>query len=68
MAREREGYRPVLEELHSAFPGKSVLTLPEAAKFLGKDRRTLLKDKAFPAQMIGGRYAVPVTALARYIS
>lgn len=68
MAREKEGYRPMLEELRAAFPGKSVLTMQEAAKFLSRDRRTLLKDKAFPAQLIGGKYAIPVTALARYIS
>ena len=68
MAREREDYRSNLEIIQTTFPGKSVLSIQEVSRFLRRDRRTLLKDRAFPALLVGGKYAITVTALARYMS
>lgn len=68
MAREKADYRENLALLKEAYPGKLVLTIHEACKVLHRDRRTLLKDKAFPAQMVGGKYSIPITGLARYMS
>ena len=68
MAREKEDYRSTLEMINAAYPNKAVLTIKEACALLRRDRRTLLKDRAFPAQLVGGKYAVSVTALARYMS
>ena len=68
MAREREDYRSNLEMIREKYPDKAVLSIQEASGVLRRDRRTLLKDKAFPAQLVGGKYAISITALARYMS
>lgn len=68
MARERIDYRSNLEIIRESYPDKITLSIQEAALLLRRDRRTLLKDKAFPAQLVGNKYLVPVTALARYMS
>lgn len=68
MSKDRENYRSNLEMIRAEFPGKAVLSIQEVSGYLRRDRRTLLKDKAFPAQLLGGKYAITVTALARYIS
>lgn len=66
--REKADYRANLELILAAYPGRAVLSMQEACALLRRDRRTLLKDAAFPAQLLGGKYAIPVTALARYMS
>lgn len=68
MAGEKRDYRANLEIIRETFPDKAALSMQEAAGFLRRDRRTLLKDRTFPAQMIGGKYAISVAALARYMS
>ena len=68
MARETADYRATLEIINKAYPGKLVLTMKECCVLLRRDRRTLLKDRAFPARLIGGQYLVNVTSLARYMS
>lgn len=68
MAREREDYRSNLEILQQKFPGQISLSIKQVCEVLKRDRRTLLKDRAFPAQLIGGKYSVSITALARYMS
>ena len=68
MAREKGDYRSNLEIITATYPGKAVLSIAEACALLRRDRRTLLKDRAFPAQLVGGKYSIPVTALARYMS
>jgi hypothetical protein len=68
MAREQENYRDNLQLLTEMFPGKLALTIQECCQVCGvKDRRTLLKDRAFPARMIAGRYQIPIADLARYL-
>ena len=68
MAREKIDYRENLALLREAFPGKLNLSIQEACRVLNRDRRTLLKDRAFPARMEGGKYNISITALARYMS
>ena len=68
MARETADYRSNLEMLREMYPGKMGLTIQEACSVLNRNRKTLLKDRAFPAQMVGGKYFIPMTALARYMS
>lgn len=68
MSKEKVDYRTNLEMLRDMYPGKIGLSIQEACVLLGRNRKTLLKDRAFPAQMIGGKYFVPMAALARYMS
>ena len=75
MPREKEGFRDQLVRLDELFPGRETLKLDEVAKLVGLDRRTLLKDKAFPAKKLGenlrelgGVYIVPKVALARWLA
>jgi hypothetical protein len=68
MAREKENYRENLELIRSMYPSRLTITIEEAAAVLGRGRKSLLKDPAFPARLIGGKYAISIVALARYIS
>lgn len=68
MAREKTDYRTTLELLQTMYPGKMTLTIAEACEVCGRCRKTLLKDRAFPARLVGGKYAINITALARYMS
>ena len=74
--REKEGYREQLALLNELYPGKISLSVPETAKVLGVDVRTVRaaierKINPLPAQSIGRSnkyktYLVPKTALARF--
>lgn len=66
--REAEGYRPQLELLTDMFPGRAAITVNECQIALGIDRRTLLAEREFPARKIGGKYAVPLTELTRWLT
>lgn len=66
--REAEGYRPQLELLTDMFPGRAAITVNECQTALGIDRRTLLAEREFPARKIGGKYAAPLTKLARWLT
>ena len=66
--REAEGYRPQLELLTDMFQGRAAITVNECQTALGIDRRTLLAEREFPARKIGGKYAVPLTELARWLT
>lgn len=68
MAKEREDYRANLEMLQAKYPGRCSLSIKEACTVMGRDRRTLLKDRAFPARMVGYKYVISIPALARYMS
>lgn len=41
MAREKECYRDMMEELNRSYPDKQFLSVPEVAKFVGKSSRTI---------------------------
>ena len=58
----------MLEELKQAFPGRAQITVQEAARYLHKDRRTLLAPKAgLPFRKRGGRYLISLVALAKWM-
>ena len=56
----------MLEELKRVF-NKPQITVAEAARYLHKDRRTLLSDRTFPYRKSGGRYLVSLVSLARWM-
>ena len=66
---EKELYHENLELLYQRFgrDGPTV-SLHQAAKYLHKDQRTLQADRSFPIKKVGGRYHVPLTGLARWLS
>jgi hypothetical protein len=70
MPREPEGYRDQLERLYAKFPDREMITIIEASKVCGCDRRTLLADSTFPAKQIGGakKYFIPLVGLARWMT
>ena len=68
MAREKQDYRDNLEMLKEMYPGKAVISIDEACALLRRNRKTLLKDRAFPAMLIGNKYAISIVGLARYLS
>ena len=67
MGREKEDFRDNLARICERFTGE-LITLKEAAEFLGIDFRGLQTDKSFPIKKVGGRYYVTVVALARWLS
>ena len=56
----------MLEELKSTFDNP-MITVAEAARYLHKDRRTLLNDRTVPCKKKGGRWLVSLVALARWM-
>ena len=67
MPREREGWREQYEVLARRFPGREAIGIAEAAELLDCDRRTLLRDRDFPAKRIGNKYSIALAALARWM-
>ncbi len=57
----------MLDELKKAFPGRPQITVQEAARYLHKDRRTLLADPKFPYRKCNGRYLISLVSLARWM-
>lgn len=53
MPREYENFRPMLERIDQAFPGKEQLTINEIASFLGKHRTTVYRR--YNKDLPGGR-------------
>jgi hypothetical protein len=43
MAREKEDYRAILEDILACTGGKRVLSVAEASRYLGLDRRAVVK-------------------------
>lgn len=65
---EKPAYRDTLERLRELYPGKENLSMPECERYFRSNRRTLLKDKTFPAKKIGRDYIIPIVSLARYLA
>ena len=72
--RDKEGYRDQIERLAEIYPDKVALSVTEAAKVLGIDRRTvvvLIEQRKLAAMDIASkqsknrRYIIPITAIAR---
>ena len=68
MPREKELFRDNLEIIYDRFGQKQLIPVVDAAKFLGVTPRHLREDSKFPLKIIGGRYYVAATALARFLS
>ena len=68
MAREKEGYRDTLAELNRIFPEKNLLSLADVSKYLGRDRRTVMKryGKKFTGAKHKSKY-INKTDLARAV-
>lgn len=74
--REKEGYRETIGVINTAYPGKIALSVTEAAKSLGIDRRTVISlirsNKLNAIDCSKGkqnsRYLIPVTSLAKMIT
>lgn len=56
----------MLEELKNTFD-KPMITVAEAARYLRKDRRTLLADRTFPYRKRNGRYLISLVAFAKWL-
>lgn len=54
--------------MSAAFPGKELICLADAARYVGKDPRTLLKIRDFPVEKAGRRYIVRTRRLASWLS
>lgn len=67
MAREKVDYRDNYAMLREMFPTRITLTMQEVCTLLHCDRRSLLRDRAFPAIKVGGRYEVSLSSLAKYL-
>lgn len=72
--REKEGYREQIERLAEIYPNKVVLSVPETAKVLGVDVRTvvaLIQNRKLNATNISAgkknkRFVIPITSIARF--
>ena len=69
---EKPDYRAHIERLSERFPGRELITLRDAAAYIGIDPRTLLRSRTFPLKEMGtGKrvaYYVPIVGLARWLS
>jgi hypothetical protein len=68
MPKEKELYRENLVRLDAAFPGKEMLTLKEAADYVGLWAGTLRDSKSFPKIKVNRNYMVPKTRLASWLA
>jgi len=71
MPIQTEQYRDQLDRLSARFPDREAISITEASGVLGVDRRSLLKNKSFPAKRPGGRsngkIIVPIVSLAHWM-
>ena len=65
MAREKRDYRPILEQLTAAFPDRIAISMDEAATFYGMSKRTLQRDKTFPADQ---HRRITLVSFARWLA
>lgn len=68
MPKEKEDYRANLEMLQGLYPGRATISIPEAAKIVGKKADTYRADPSWPRVMIGRQAVVSLAALARRLS
>ncbi len=68
MAREKPAFRDNMDVLLSATGGKQMIRVREAAKLLGVDHRTLLRDPSLNTRKVGAVWMVSVPVLARWMS
>ena len=68
MAREKEMFRENLQGLREIFGEREIISLAEAARYVGRDARTLKRLDGFPAEPNGNRYIVRTRRLANWLS
>jgi hypothetical protein len=68
MPREKQDYIINLENLRDKFGDRETLTVAEVCSYLSCDRRTVLKTEGFPRLQLGGKYYIPATGFARWLS
>lgn len=68
MSREKETYRDHCERLYVRFGNVELISLAEAATYLGVDTRTLQRDKSFPLRKVGRQSKVSIINLARWLA
>lgn len=68
--REKESYRDNLAMVLERFPDKRIISIREAAEFLGVPSQQLSKDARLRNMMItyGKQKRLSITALARWMS
>ena len=64
---EKRDYRDNLERLSQKFTGELIPYI-QACDYIGCTRKQMDRDKSFPKKRVGGRYYVPVVALAKWLS
>jgi|GEM_PF-497911 hypothetical protein len=68
MPREHEDYRDNLASLRERFPSGEMISVPEAAKYLGVAKRRLLADDTFPTRPLGKQNGVILVNFAKWLS
>ena len=68
MAREKQDFREQLDRLLQLYPGREMIEVREAARVVGCDYRTLVRDKAFPTRQLGTKIFVPLVGMARWMA
>lgn len=68
MPHEKELYRENLSALFERFGNKEIISLTDAARYIGVKQQTLRKIKGFPCEKNGNRYIVRVRRLASWLS
>lgn len=68
MPREKETFRDNLASLREHFPGREQISVSEAARYLGVNKRRLMADEAFPKRMLGQQYIVVLVNFARWLA
>lgn len=69
MPREKEGFHDQLDAIYERF-GKepALISIEQAASYVGMDKRTLLEDRSFPVKTVGRYYKVSLIGLARWLA
>ena len=72
--REKQGYRDLIERISSIYPDKASLSVEEAAKVIGVDRRTvsrLIESRRLHAVNLStgqnNKFKIPVTSIAKML-
>lgn len=72
--REKQGYRELIERISTIYPDKVSLSVEEAAKVIGVDRRTvtrLIETRRLQATNLStgtnNKFKIPVTSIAKML-
>lgn len=68
MSREKETFRDHVAALHERFGDVELISVVQAADYLGVHRTTLARDKKFPFVRVGRQRRVSIVNLARWLA